>query len=73
MGEDIEFGARVSEDFLAKFRENGMPADYEKIYEMPSAEELRKRYRLTKGKVAGREEFDDDADDDDVGDVGWGE
>lgn len=75
MGEDIEFGARVSEDFLAKFGDIGKAADYTKIFAMPSAEELKKRYRLTGGKVAGREEFSDDEDSDsyDSGDVGWGE
>jgi hypothetical protein len=74
MGEDIEFGGRVSEEFLAKFGEVGKAADYTKIFAMPTAAELKKRYGLTGGKVAGREEFagDDDGDDYDSGDVGWG-
>lgn len=74
MGEDIEFGGRVSEEFLLKFGDNAKPADYPKIYAMPSAAELSKRYRLSKGKVAGAEEFgDDDEDGDgyDADDVGW--
>jgi len=75
MGEDIEFGGRLSEEFLSKFGDNSKPADYAKIYAMPSAEELRKRYGLTKGKVAGSEEFDgsDDSDGYSDEDVGWGD
>lgn len=74
MGEDLEFGGRVSEEFLLKFGDNAKPADYPKIYAMPSAAELSKRYRLSNGKVAGAEEFgDDDEDGDgyDADDVGW--
>lgn len=73
MGEDIEFGGRVSEDFLKKFGETAQASDYEKIFELPSASELRKRYNIKKGAVAGGEEFDEDDDDDnyDGGDVGW--
>lgn len=75
MGEDIEFGGRVSEEFLAKFGDNAKVADYRKIFEMPSAEELRKRYGIRKGKVAGGEEFGDDDDEDsyDGESVGWDE
>lgn len=72
MGEDIEFGGRVSEEFLAKFGDNSKPADYPKIFAMPSADDLVKRYKLSKGKVAGSEEFGDDDDDDyDADEVGW--
>ncbi len=74
MGEDVEFGARVSEDFLAKFADTGKAADYEKIFAMPSAEDLAKRYTLAKGGkggAAGREEFEEDGDEYDSGDVGW--
>lgn len=73
MGEDIEFGGRVSEEFLSKFGDNAKPADYPKIYAMPSAADLAKRYKLSKGKVAGATEFgeDEDGDDYDAGDVGW--
>lgn len=75
MGEDIEFGGRVSEEFLSKFGENAKPADYAKIFAMPTAEQLVKRYRLTKGAVAGGVEFgnDEDGDDYDSENVGWNE
>lgn len=72
MGEDIEFRGRVSEDFLSKFKENAEVANYEKIFAIPTADELRKRYNLTKGKVAGSADFDDDDDYSDE-DVGWGD
>lgn len=71
MGEDVEFGGRVSEEFLAKFADIAKPADYTKIFEMPTAAELAKRYTLNKNKAAGSEEFEDEADDYDTGDVGW--
>jgi len=73
MGEDIEFGGRVSEEFLSKFGDNAKPADYAKIYAIPTAEDLRKRYRLSKGGksgAAGSEEFEDGNYS--SKDVGWG-
>jgi hypothetical protein len=72
MGEDIEWGGRVSEEFLSKYGEITKPADYAKIFAMPTAAELRKRYKLAKGSVVGEEEFPSDDEDDDSGDVKWG-
>lgn len=72
MGEDIEFVGRVSGEFLSKFGDNAKPANYEKIFAIPSAEDLRKRYKINKGKVAGGEEFEDDEDGYSSEDVGWG-
>ena len=73
MGEDLEFGARVSEDLLKKFGENSVPADYAKIYTIPSPEDLKKRYKIgAGGKIAGSEDFEEGEDDYDTGDVGWG-
>lgn len=74
MGEDIEFLGRVSEEFLSKFGDNAKPADYTKIFKMPTADELRKRYNLKAsggGKVVGGEEFSDDEDGYSADDVGW--
>lgn len=74
MGEDLEFRGRISEELLAKYGENAKVADYAKIFAIPSASELAKRYGTAKkGKVAGGEEFDDDDGSYDEESVGWGE
>jgi hypothetical protein len=70
IGEDLEFLGRIKESALAKFGENATPADYEDIYKIPTADELRLRYGVEKSKVAGSEEFDND-DDENLENVGW--
>lgn len=69
IGEDLEFLGKVKEVNLKKYGENSVAADYEKIFEMPSAKELAARYKV-QNTVAGSEEFDDD-DDADLEDVKW--
>lgn len=59
IGEDLEFLGRVKESALKKYKENQIPADYEKIFEAPTAKEMAARYRLGSGGVAGSEEFED--------------
>lgn len=73
IGEDLEFLGKVPEAKLKKFKEYAVPADYDEIFDMPSADELRKRHNIGKSKVAGSEEFDNDDDEDyDMDDVdGW--
>jgi len=70
MGEDLQFLGRVPEGTLAKFGDNGVPADYETIYAIPDAEELRSKHNVSKGTVAGAEEFEDD-DADNLDAVKW--
>lgn len=69
IGEDLEFLGKVKETALAKYGENATPADYEKIFEIPSAKELAARYSV-QNTVAGSEEFDTD-DDGDLDSVSW--
>lgn len=74
IGEDLEFMGKVKETALKKFGENAVPAPYEDIYAIPTADELRKRHRLSNKGVAGSEEFDDDEDGyDGLDGVGWGD
>lgn len=70
IGEDLEFGSFVKESALAKFKEHAKSADYEEIFQIPSAEELIKRYGLDTKDVVGQEEFGDD-EDDNLDDVDW--
>jgi hypothetical protein len=70
MGEDLEFLGRVKESALIKFGDNAKPADYEKIFAIPTAKQLRERYNLGKSQVAGREEFEND-DEEELENVGW--
>lgn len=72
MGEDLEFLGRIPEARLKKYKEIAQPADYSEIFEVPSAEELRKRHGIKAGKVAGSEEFGNDDDDGDDGDYDAG-
>jgi hypothetical protein len=69
IGEDVEFGGRLSEAALAKYGDVAKPAPYERIFELPSREEMMKRYKFTKSGTPGSEEFEDDADED--GQVDW--
>lgn len=75
IGEDIEFLGKIKnyEAFLAKFGDNSKAADYEKIFAIPTAKELRQRHHLGASKAAGSEEFDENADeaDGDMEGVGW--
>ena len=75
IGEDIEFSpTRIPEAVLKKYKDLADPAPYEEIFEVPDADELRKRYGLGKGgKRAGSADFGDDNDDDDDldGVKGW--
>lgn len=68
IGEDLEFLGKVKETALAKYKEHSVPAEYEKIFEMPTAKELAARYKVD-NTVAGSEEFDDD--DGDLDKVDW--
>ena len=70
IGEDLEFLGTVKETALKKYGENSVAAEYEKIFEMPSAKELAARYNV-QNTVAGSEEFDNDDDDADLDDVKW--
>lgn len=65
IGEDLEFGGIVKESILAKFKENAVPANYEDIFRVPSAEEMIKKYGLSSSDVVGQEEFSNDKDEDD--------
>jgi hypothetical protein len=69
IGEDLEFMGKVKEISLKKYGENSIPADYEKIFEVPSAAELAARYNLS-SSVAGSEEFNND-DDTNLDGVSW--
>lgn len=62
IGEDIEFDIkRVPERVLQKYGDEAKVADYETIFEVPTAEELCERYNLQgSGKAAGSQEFDKD-------------
>jgi hypothetical protein len=72
IGEDLDFNGTVKEVILKKMGDLAVPADYASIFEIPSADEVRKRYNLGRTKVAGAEEFDDSSDGDyDMDDVGW--
>jgi hypothetical protein len=71
IGEDLEFGGIVKESILIKYKENAQPANYEEIFEMPTAEEIVKRYGLDSKDVVGQEEFGGGDDDDDLDDVKW--
>ena len=68
IGEDLSFNGKMGEKSLKKFGKNAIPADYEKIFAIPSADDLRKRFRLGSGP-AGSEEFA--GDDDDAEMEGW--
>lgn len=72
IGEDLEFGSRIKESFLAKFGDEAKAADYPKIFELPSASEMRKRYQLEKTQTPGSEEFDDE-EDEELESAGWGD
>lgn len=69
IGEDLEFLSPVKETILKKYKENSVPAEYAKIFPIPTAKELSERYNLEAG-VAGSEEFDDD-DEGVEGVAGW--
>lgn len=69
IGEDLEFLGKVSEVALKKYGENAVPADYLKIFEVPTVKELAQRYNLS-NTVAGSEEFEND-DDPDLDKVDW--
>lgn len=69
IGEDLEFLGKLKESVLAKYGENATPADYTKIFEVPSAAELAARYNLS-NSVAGSEEFDNN-DDPNLDKVKW--
>ncbi len=71
MGEDLEFLGRVKESALVKFGDNAKPADYETIFKMPTAKELRERYNLGSSKVAGSEEFEGGDTGEELENVGW--
>jgi len=73
IGEDIEFLGVVKEVNLKKFGDTAQPVNYEEIFVIPSAAELRKRYNLDKGNVAGSEEFDNEDPDYDLDNVDWGD
>lgn len=70
IGEDLEFLGKVKEVALKKYGENSVAANYEKIFEMPTAKELAARYKV-QNTVAGSEEFENDDDDADLDDVKW--
>jgi hypothetical protein len=71
VGEDLDFLGRIKESALEKFKELAEPADYKKIFEIPSAADMRKRHQLGKSSVAGAEDLGDD-DEYDMDDVdGW--
>lgn len=70
IGESIEYtNKKVPEAKLEALKEIGQPADYETIFEMPSAAELRERHNLDApigsadfGKKSSAEEEPDDSD-----------
>jgi hypothetical protein len=65
IGEDLEFLGRVPEAALAKYKENAVAAEYEKIFAVPTAKELTARYKLGASKVAGAEDFAGDEEEGD--------
>lgn len=74
IGEDLDFGGRLKEAALKKYGENAQVAPYSEIFEPMSAEEMRKRFNISKSKVAGSEEFDnEDEEEYDMDSVGWGD
>lgn len=71
MGEDLDFTGRIKESVLVKFKDLAQPADYAKIFAIPSGAEMRKRHQLGKSSgVAGSEDLDDDDGEYDMDDVG---